>query len=487
MRALMLGFFVVATVPLTLQFSNLTSAATLEPITPFDIPNSTIGRDLPAPEVKKAIQQFSAFSSAARKFGTSQVTRPTNPAARIVVTRSGNKIDTYALFQYMNVVERALNRHGKTLRNPSLTTVNIDDYPELRQASPLYSPLPRPQIRYGAATQASPLPTTAPSVSDPACVGLATPKPGVDAAWATITELSNATAITNKVALRCSLQFSARLTAAERQAAAVPPVIALAPLEITQGDNQEQAQFSVRNALQYNATLAELTFTSTLQGAFLGHAFTIATVDADVSAPANGASNAQISLSAGDAELYKASGSWKELNLSLVPSRSTDIFAPFIGTFPIGPMTATFEVDGKGSYGFNGAIRANNIGVYMVAKPSFSANITGALKTSTIFLSGELDGNLSLVTFQGEVGGLAAVFADSTYPGSAKSTPIVAVLSPTADYTVSALTGELSAKVQVALFGTLLTKKLQSWGPAYQQNESIPSAWSVYHLGDHSP
>ena len=487
MRALMSGLFGVAVLGITITFTVATNAATFEPITPFNIPNSTVSHDLTPAQVEKARQQFSVFATAAQKFGASQVEPPINSASRTVVTRFGDKVDTYALFQYMNIVERALNRHGKTLRDPNLSTVNIDDYPELRQVTPSYNPLPRPQARYGATPQPASPPTAAPSTLNPACSGLPTPQPGIDAAWRTIEKLSGTTTTTNKVALRCSLQFASTLTAAEQQAVGIPPVIALAPLAITQGDDRGLAQFSIRNAFQYNATQAELTFTSTLEGAFLGHTFTVATVDADVSAHTSGTSSAQISVTAGDAELYKASGSWKELNLSLIPSRSIDIFTPFIGTFPIGPMTASFEVDGKGLYGFNGTIQTNNIGVYMVAKPSFSANITGSLKANAIFISGELDGDLSLVTFQGEVGGLAAVFADSTYAGSAKSTPVVAVLSPTANYAVSALTGGLSARVQVALFGTVLSKKLQSWGPVYRQQQSIPTVWSAYHLADQTP
>jgi hypothetical protein len=463
--------------------SRAEAQVTYRPITPFDIPGNTVQSQLNTDQREKAKQVFTSLEGQPQLTAGSPLhtlsEMPTVPAANDLITlRSGQRIDARALYLFLNAVEKALNKQGKTLRNPDLSSVDLDKVPNLQLPAP---PAFGPQIPSTGIQEATPGPqqTWPPGPQTPAaaprCNG-ANAKVDIDSGWSEINQILDGQTVS-----RCTLDFAPQLDMAESAPPVIPGQVTVASINLGSNDSRNLAQAYIAQKFTYNAGSSQLEFSSTLVGAFLGKTLTLGSIDAKVSSPKGSESTGIVDVKLGDTTAYNTSGSWRDLNISLIPNKSARLFDPWASSFQLAPgVNANFEVDVTAKYGLNGHIKTYKTAAYLDFKPKVELDVKGGLKVSAIIVSGGLDGTLDLISGDGDFGGVAAVFADTTASGN--NPPLVAVVGPTASYSVTSLQGELHAYVRVALIGTVFSKKIMTWNGRKLASKTIPTFWSAYHI-----
>jgi hypothetical protein len=456
-----------------------------KPITPFDVPGNAAQSQLSTTQLTKARSLFAGFEEQPKLTAGSPLHTlsqvPTVPSANDLITlRSGQRIDTRALYLFLNAVEKSLNQQGKTLRDPNITNVDLDRLQNLQIPSTQQFGPQIPTTGVQESTEQPPQVTPTANgpqtpASSPSCN--ATPRNvDLDRGWSEINQLLDGASVS-----RCSLDFAAELDSAESQAPVVPDEVTVASLTLGNTDPRNFAQAYLQQKFTYNASDSELEFTSTLAGAFMGKSLNVGSIDAKVTAPKGSVSTGVVDIKLGNTTAYNTSGSWKDLSFNLAPDKSTPLFDPWVGNFQIAPgINASFEVNAAAKYGLNGHIKTYKTAAYLDFKPNVEVDVTGGLKVSAIIVSGGLDGTLALISGDGDFGGVVAVFPDTTK--SASNPPLIGVVGPVASYSATALQGELHAYVRVALIGTVFSKKIMTWNGKKLAQKTIPTFWSVYNI-----
>lgn len=490
-------------------------------IDPFDIKGNSFAQQLSPQEREhartlfQALKQLAAQQKSVARPATSGLTLLQAPAAAqaqaagitntSIVTKDGTALDATLIFQFVNDLERRLNRRGYSMRSDDLKTIPMQElYPDVRDVEKPTAHAVQPAAAAAAASTPPPPSASSTAPKKPSAVICQTPavrpSPDVTKAWNDIQKAAFPTP-GSKID-RCDWDFESEVRQAESGAPLVPAELPVAQFDPNFGQvDMGPATVALVTHFAPNASrnASGMLFTSSLVATFENKPHPIGTFTLTINAPKNGEQRADIKLDVAGITAYNTTTPLKDttsggpmivkdLDYDVAPKQDFDLFSDIDHSFHFGPLSVRFRVSGKGHVGEHVIAHGASYGYFVDTLPDVYAKISGGPSIEVGVLGGGIDTSVNVVKLTGEAGALGGLFVDTTAPSDVVApNPTVTVSRTWGSMDFSAGNGNVTAYIYLTF---MPNKKLlsNSWHfDGVHRTANLNDTWHAYYVAPGAP